>query len=191
MGVTRTPRARRSAPKLPLALTGTPGTGKSRTARELASRWKVIEVSDLAVLRRAGRRRGRSTEVDVPALRRSLRSRPGPDLLVGHLAHLLTVSGAIVLRCQPVVLRRRLGRARRGTPRDRQANFVVEAVDLILREAREAGLPVWELDTTGRRPREVAREVERILVSRPPPRSAGVAWLSDPAVTAHLLDRPR
>jgi broad-specificity NMP kinase len=95
-----------------------------------------------------------------------------------------------VLRCHPLVLRARLASAGRGTPRERQENFVAEAIDLVAREARERELPVWEIDTTRRSPRSVAREVERILRSRGTARSRTIDWLADPRVTAHLLDRP-
>jgi adenylate kinase len=131
-------------------------------------------------------------EVELRKLRRSLSAGPAPPpaVLVGHLAHLLPVEGAIVLRCHPLVLRARLASARRGSPADRQENFVAEAIDLVAREARERRLPVWEIDTTRRTPRSVAHDVERILQTRGRVRSRTIDWLADPRVTAHLLDRP-
>jgi len=173
-----------------IALTGTPGTGKSRVALLLRDRWDVEEAADLALRAGAGRRLARGTEVDIAPLSRRMRSRslPLPELVVGHLAHLLPVSGAVVLRCRPDVLRARLARAGRGTRSERQSNFVAEAVDLVLREALDRGLVVWELDTTDRRPQEIAREVDRLLRERPPAKRIPVDWLADPRVTAHLLD---
>ncbi len=176
----------------PIALTGTPGTGKSRVARELDPSWSATEVGDLAVEWGLGRRRHGQVRVDLARLRRALvrSDGPSPGVLVGHLAHLLPVEGAIVLRCHPLVLRSRLAAAGRGTPVERQENFVVEAIDLVAREARARGLPTWQIDTTRRGPRSVAREVERILRLRPSGRGARVDWLADARVTAHLLDRP-
>jgi broad-specificity NMP kinase len=177
-----------------VALTGTPGAGKSTVAALLAPRFTVVEVAALALSHGCGRRRGGSVVVDLPRLRRSLR-RPGAaapaDVLVGHVAHLLPVREAIVLRCHPRRLLARLGRARRGTPADRFANFVSEATDAVLQEALDAGVPVYEIDTTGRTPRSVAVEVARRLTHPGPPRFGLVDWLRDRAVTAHLLDRPR
>ncbi len=112
-------------------------------------------------------------------------------MLVGHLAHLLPVSGVIVLRCHPVILERRLRRAHRGSARDRRANYVAEAIDLVAREASERGLPIWQVDTSRSTVAGVARSVERLLRTRPGPTRRAVDWLSDSHVTAHLLDRPR
>jgi len=176
-----------------IALTGTPGTGKSSVARRLAGRFRVVEVRDLARKVGAVRRRGASVEVDLDALSRAVR-RPatvgGPELIVGHLAHLLPLKDAIVLRCHPDELRARLRRARRGTSADRQSNYVCEATDSILIEARRLGRRVFEIDTTNRTVEAVARGVARRLRGQDPARSKPVDWLADPAVTAHLLDRP-
>lgn len=131
--------------------------------------------------------------VDLGRLRLTLVREPGrrPDVLVGHLAHLLPVDGIVVLRCHPLELRRRLTGARRGRPADRQSNYVTEAVDVVLHEALERGVPVWEVDTSHRNPRAVAGRVARILEGVVPPFRAHVDWLKDPRVTEHLLDGGR
>jgi len=160
-------------------------------ARRLARRWSVVEVADLARLHGAARRLPRGLEVDLVRLRRALRGRralAGVDLVVGHLAHLLPVREAIVLRCHPRELERRLRRAHRGHRSDRRANLVSEAVDLVLVEAAERGLRVYEIDTTGRTVADVAGEVDQRLRRGGRSRQGLVDWLGDPAVTAHLLD---
>jgi adenylate kinase len=174
-----------------VALTGTPGVGKTSVGRRLAGRWTVVEVSELARQRgAAGRTRG-GVEVDLRRLQAKLR-RPGAwgriDVVVGHLAHLLPVRAAIVLRCHPRELARRLARARRGSVSDRAANYVSEALDLVLAEAIGARLPVVEVDTTGRTARDVADDVDRRLRGSRPWRRPTVDWLADRSVTAHLLD---
>ncbi len=175
-----------------MALTGTPGTGKSTVARALASRWLCVEVSGLAAGLGAARPARSGLEVDLDRLGRLL-ARPdayaGARVVVGHLAHLLPVRRAIVLRCRPVELARRLARARRGRPADRRANFVSEALDGILAEALKAGLAVQEVDTTGRTVRDVAHEVDRRLRRAGRTRPGRVDWLADPTVTAQLLER--
>jgi adenylate kinase len=111
-------------------------------------------------------------------------------VVVGHLAHLLPIRDAIVLRCRPDVLVRRLRSAHRGSAADRRENFLSEALDVVLGEAEGLGRKVWEVDTTGRTVAAVAREVESILAHRPRAARARVDWLPDPRVAAHLLDPP-
>lgn len=174
-----------------VALTGTPGTGKSAVAAALVGRLRSIEVAELAQAHRAGRAVTGGVEVDLPRLRAELRGRPGfagVDLVVGHLAHLLPLRDVIVLRCQPEKLRRRLAYARRGTVADRRENFIAEAVDVVLLEALRWHRRVWEVDTTDRSVVEVSGEVARRVRRRGPPSYGSVDWLSDPTVTAHLLD---
>jgi len=177
---------------VPVAITGTPGTGKSAVGRELARSLRVVEVAALARKRGAARTVGGHLEVDVDRLVRSLRrdrTLERYDAIVGHLAHLLPVSQAIVLRCHPTELLRRLRRARRGTADDRQENFVCEATDIVLAEAIATGRPVFEVDTTHRSPISVAREVRLRIARGGRSRIGSVDWLSDRQVTAHLLDR--
>jgi adenylate kinase len=165
--------------------------GKSAVAGRLASRWRVAEVSDLARRERSARRVRGGWEVDLPRLRRRLRGShalEGIDLVVGHLAHLLPVRAVVVLRCHPKLLARRLARARRGSASDRAANVLSEAIDVVLLEALDRKLPVYEVDTTGRRVDDVAREVKGYLRRGGRPRWGVVDWLADPEVTAHLLD---
>ncbi len=184
---------RRPSPR-PVALTGTPGTGKSTVARSLRDRHRAIEVSELALAVGAGRRRGRSVEVDLDRLDARwadfLADSP-VDLVVGHLSHLLPVREIVVLRCHPLELERRLRRARRGTAIDRRENVVAEATDVVLLEAVRPGRRVWEIDTTGLSVDAVARAVHRRFRGRGPSDFGAIDWLADPAVTAHLLDRPR
>ncbi len=176
----------------PVALTGTPGTGKSTVGDRLRRRLRVVEVAELAREHGAARGSGRHVEVDLTRLNRSLR-RPGAldgvDLVVGHLAHLLPVGEAIVLRCHPVELLGRLRRARRGTATDRHENFVCEATDVVLLEALDLRPSVFEIDTTARPVETVVREVRRRLAAGGPSRVGIVDWLADPRVTRHLLGR--
>lgn len=176
----------------PVALTGTPGTGKSAVSRRLAPAWRVVEVADLARRTGTARKVRGGVEVDLSRLARALRAPDalaGVDVVVGHLAHLLPVREAIVLRCHPRELGRRLARARRGSRADRDANVVCEALDLVSFEASLRTLPVFEVDTTGKRVADVAREVDRRLRRGGRPRRGAVDWLADRSVTAHLLDR--
>jgi adenylate kinase len=173
------------------ALSGTPGTGKTTVARLLARERSTVEVGDLALRSGWGRRGTHGVEVDLRGLRRELRRRPrvfGADLVVGHLAHLLPVRDVIVLRCQPVELGRRLESSGRGDLKSRHENLLAEALNVVTAEAVARRRTVFEVDTTGRTPARVAREVSDWLAGERRPQWGRVDWLRDPAVTEHLLD---
>ncbi len=121
-----------------------------------------MEVKDLAEAE--GLARG--DEVDIDALAPRL---PAPEgvttILVGHFSHLLPVDLAIVLRCHPETLRRRLDA--QGWPAGKvRDNVEAEAVDYVTVEAVELGREVCEVDTTQRSIPQVADAVEGILTGR-------------------------
>lgn len=175
-----------------VALTGTPGTGKSSVAKILSHRWPVEEVAALAPRLGAARSTPTGVEVDLRRLRTRLeRDLPSRAVWVGHLAHLLPVRDVVVLRCHPLELLRRLDRAERGSRYDRVENVAAEATDVVLLEALGLRRRVWEVDTTSRGLRSVAAEVARLLARRPPPAYGRVDWLADPRVTDYLLRSDR
>jgi adenylate kinase len=174
----------------PVALTGTPGTGKTAIAHQLARTLRFREVGELAHELGCARAEHDGWRVDLPRLRRALRDRrklADIDLVVGHLAHLLPIRDVIVLRCHPEELLRRLRRDRRGSAHDRAENYVAEATDVVLLEAIGATRRVWELDTTGRSVENAAAMVARRWRRRGRSAYGKTDWLADPEVTAHLL----
>lgn len=174
----------------PIALTGTPGTGKTAIARCLAGTLRCREVGKLANELGCARRGQPGWRVDLPRLRRVLRDRrhlEGIDLVVGHLAHLLPIRDTVVLRCHPEELLRRLRRARRGSAIDRSENYVAEATDVVLCEALGLRRRVWEVDTTRQSVEGAAALVARRWRTRGRPAYGEIDWLADPRVTAHLL----
>ncbi len=155
-----------------VALTGTPGTGKSAVARVLESRgWPVVALdrllrSDRHFLPRDRTRRTRVVDLGKVGrdLGRLLPPHGGPVILVSHLAHLLPVRESFVLRCRPGVLGTRL--RRRGWSKAKVTeNVAAEALDVILWEAvaRLGKAHVGEAGTNGRRPEEVASDMEAFL----------------------------
>lgn len=131
--------------------------------------------------------------MDLELAGRWLRSAGGRkvEVVVGHLAHLLPIRDVVVLRCHPRELAGRLSRSRPGRAAELRENLLAETMDVILLEALVRRRRIWEIDTTGRAPESVAREVERRLRHRGPPAYGRVDWLADPWVTEHLLDWSR
>lgn len=148
-------------------------------------------MGDLALALGLGQRGREGVEVDLPRLRRRLRANParfGASVVVGHLAHLLPVRDVIVLRCQPVELGDRLATAHRGDRRSRHENMLAEALNVVTAEAVAGRRTVFEVDTTGKTPGHVAREVSAWLRGPRRPNWGRVDWLRDPSVTEHLLE---
>jgi adenylate kinase len=146
-----------------VALTGTPGTGKTVCASLLASRgFNVISVKEWAEVHAAASKGGNGAEIDVEKLSRALEETEGTTIVEGHLAHLLPNGICIVLRCHPDVMRERL--ANRGYTEEKlRENMEAEAIDLILAEAVELCDRVFEVDTTELALAEVADAIESII----------------------------
>src|SRR5213596_4354638 len=149
-----------------VAVTGTPGTGKTSACEVLSARGYVVVDLD-KIARREGLIVGRdaargSDEVDVDALREGLRIPAKVAFLTSHYSHRMDVNLAVVLRCRPSVLRARL-EARGWPPEKVRENVEAEAIDVSLQEA-VARLPfVYEIDTTTLTAEQTANTVLGIL----------------------------
>src|SRR5437016_8576534 len=166
-----------------VAVTGTPGTGKTSACEVLSARGYVgVGLDEIA--RREGVIVGRdaargSDEVDVEALREGLRIPAKVAFLRSHYSHRMDVNLAVVLRCRPSVLRARL--EARGWPSEKvRENVEAEAIDVILQEA-VARLPfVFEVDTTSTTASETAEAILAILQGKTKGHEPGtVDWASE------------
>lgn len=161
-----------------LAVTGTPGTGKT-SATELLD-LPVIHLND--VVREEGLWSERDEErdtlvVDLDACREHLGDWEG--VLESHLAHHFEADRVAVLRCRPDELERRL--LDRGESAAKAAeNRESEALDVILGEAvAEHGTErVYEIDTTDLTPEEVAAELVAVAAGERAPSAGEVDFLA-------------
>jgi len=148
-----------------IALTGTPGVGKTTTAEILRKRgYKVLSVNELAeefdcII---GEEHGCKI-VDVEELAEKVKElRNGLVILEGHLSHLLNPDMIIVLRCNPLELKKRL--ESKGWSEEKVLeNVEAELTDVILIEALDGSENVYEIDTTNLSAEEVADIVEMII----------------------------
>ena len=149
-----------------LAVTGTPGTGKTTATEQLAADIdaEIIHLNDairefdLYSERDADRD---SLVTDLDAVRDHLGEWTG--ILESHLAHHVDADRVVVLRCEPSVLEARL--LERGDPAEKaRENAESEALDVVLSEAVDRHGPdaVYEIDTTDRAPEWVASEIRAI-----------------------------
>jgi len=163
-----------------VAVTGTPGTGKTTATERLDSSLCVVHLND--VIREEGLTTGTDEErdslvADLDAVDDWLAGRE--DVLVeSHLAHHLDVDRVVVLRCHPEELERRFDE--RGEPAAKaQENAESEALDVILAEAvaGHGTENVYEIDTTDRAPDEVATAIEAVLEGARDPSAGTVSFI--------------
>jgi adenylate kinase len=146
-----------------IAITGTPGTGKTAVAGVLRKRGYAIEsLAELAKGMGASRKMKGEAVIDTQAMVRKLRGRRRRLIVEGHLSHWLGPELCMVLRGSPKTLRWRL--AGRGYSKGKvQENVEAEAIDSILVESLENCDDVREIDTSSRRPVKVADCVAEII----------------------------
>jgi adenylate kinase len=163
-----------------VAVTGTPGTGKTTATERLDTDLDVVHLND--VIEREELTTGRDDErdslvADLDAVQEWLGDRVGV-LVESHLAHHLDADRVVVLRCHPEQLEARLGERGESEASARE-NAESEALDVILSEAVERhGLDsVYEIETTDRSPDAVAAEIERVVDGNREPSAGEVSYV--------------
>jgi adenylate kinase len=147
-----------------VALTGTPGTGKSTIAELVDAGFKLVHVNELI---KEGYNLGMDDErncliADLPKLSKYVKAIKGDVILEGHTSHLLPVDIIIVLRASPSALRERL-KSRGWSDAKVKENIEAEALDIILVEAIETNKKVYEIDTTNMSPMQVRDAVLEVI----------------------------
>jgi adenylate kinase len=155
-----------------VAITGTPGTGKTSVTRLLHTNgYLTMELNDIIWRHNCilGYDHTRETyEIDVDKLNFHVRAeaknllgaRDGTDAILfldSHLSHLLStelIDIVIVLRCHPSALARRLEAHGYKSGKIRE-NLEAEALAVISCEATEMHKRVYEIDTTHINPQNI------------------------------------
>ncbi|HVP96988.1 adenylate kinase family protein [Methanoregula sp.] len=160
-------------------ITGTPGTGKSTIADELARRGhKVVHITEITPPYVLGKDPERDTQI-INTDRMADEFVPFDGFVEGHFAHLLPCDRVVVLRLRPDLLADRL--AARGYPAEKvRENRDAEALDVCLIETVEHYGPseVFELDTTGLDPGACADAIERFYRGEVPASFGSIDWSS-------------
>ncbi len=163
-----------------VAVTGTPGTGKTTATETLDTDLDVVHLNEVireeGLYERIDEDRD-SVVVDLDAASDWLEDRD--DVVIdSHLAHHFDADRVVVLRCRPDVLEERL--IERGEAEASAAeNAESEALDVILSEAVDAhGVEfVYEIEATDRTPEEVATEIQAVVDGEREPSAGTVSYI--------------
>ncbi|MDR0198909.1 MAG: adenylate kinase family protein [Methanomassiliicoccaceae archaeon] len=137
-----------------IAMTGTPGTGKTAIASKLRGLGEEVidlnrHIEENGLKERLDRKRD-TYSVDAEKLNGSVRELIKKDrntFLDGHLSHFLECDIIIVIRCNPSILHERL--MKRNYSRQKiSENVQAEALDVILCESTGSDAHVFEIDNT-------------------------------------------
>jgi len=152
-----------------IAITGTPGTGKTAVASKLRELGEYVidlhqYIEEKGLKERFDKKRD-TYNVDADKLNRSLKDNLRSDanvFLEGHLSHFLDCDIIIVIRCRPSVLYERL-KKRNYAEQKISENVQAEALDVILCESADSDAHVFEIDNTSCTPEESALTVRSIV----------------------------
>jgi adenylate kinase len=148
-----------------VALSGTPGTGKTAVATVLKKQgYSIVHLHRFAKENHciAGVDTKRNSQlIDMVKLDKAIQKNFTTDALVffdGHIGHLLnTMDKVILLRCHPKELEKRLLKKKWSAKKIRE-NVDAETIDIILCEAveRHPSDDIFEIDTTKKTVEEIA-----------------------------------
>ena len=148
-----------------VAITGTPGTGKTSVSTILRQRGHdVLDMTQYIKdngLREEYDAERDTYDVDVERLNDCLADYDNV-IFEGHLAHFMDVDSVIVLRCHPDVMKGRL-EARGYSEEKVRENIQAEVLDVILFEAVESGIPTFSVDTSHGIVERTADEIEDVM----------------------------
>jgi len=166
-------------------ITGTPGTGKSTVADELARRgYRVVHITDIVQPYETGRDPERDTQL-IDTDRMADEFMPFDGFVEGHFAHLLPCDRIVVMRLRPDELVARL--TARGYSKEKIGeNRDAEALDVCLIETVEQYEPyqILELDTTGKSPAACAATIEQFYRGEIPASFGTLDWLAFAGVSS-------
>jgi adenylate kinase len=160
-------------------ITGTPGTGKSMIADELARRGHtVVHITDTVGPYVDGDDEKRDVQV-IDVDRWAAEFVPVDGFVEGHFAHLLPCDRVVVLRCRPDELKARLARRKYREAKIRE-NVEAEAIDSCLIETVEEHDPshIFEFDTTGHDAPYCAERIEQFVKGEIPADFGHIDWSS-------------
>lgn len=162
--------------RIVIAVTGTPGTGKTAVAKELAKNgWLYLELNKFVARKKLYTgfdKKRKSWIVNEKKLERFAKNfvvaHPEKNIVIdSHVSHILPekfFSAVFVLRCNPVVLEKRLKKKRWKKEKIRE-NLEAEIIGLIEWEAKQMQRNIFSINSSGSA-KSVAKKILKILRSK-------------------------
>ncbi len=158
-----------------IALTGTPGTGKTSVAQKLKTQGiQILSLNDLALSQNfiEGKDKKRGSHIlDLDRinsyLQKNVEIQSNPTIIEGHATHWLTQpEWIIILRCHPKELQKRL-HTKQWKKVKISENVEAEILDIILCEATEIhpANKLIEIDTTEKTIQDVSKIILNLINS--------------------------
>lgn len=163
-----------------IALTGTPGTGKTSVSKLLAKKlgYKILELNKEIRKNKlySGYDKKRKTYIaDMNKINRFLNRKTNTEnwIIDSHLSHFFKNDFVIVLRCEPNEIKRRL-KGKRWDKEKIRENFEAELIGVISYEARQRNKKVCDIDTTNKSINSVVKDVLKALKEN---KSKTIDWI--------------
>lgn len=150
-----------------LAISGTPGTGKTAVAKQLSKKlgWETIELNKLAKEKDlfSGYDEKRKCDiVDVDRVDEEIKKIKNDVIIESHFAHDIRSDAIVILRTNPAELRKRL--EKKDWKKEKiEENILAEIMEVCLSEAMETDRKVVQINTTKYTPEKAANEIIKKL----------------------------
>ena len=160
-----------------ISVTGTPGTGKTKVAKELALlfSYTYLELNKLAEKLVTGIDRERGSKI-VDTERLGKLEIPDNSVVDGHLSQFLQADVIVVLRTRPDVLKERISKRSWRKEKIRE-NVEAEILGVCSSEAIETGAKVLEVDTSEKEPVDIAKDIKALIDNNKV--TEDIDWLED------------
>ncbi|MEM5776835.1 MAG: adenylate kinase family protein [Candidatus Aenigmatarchaeota archaeon] len=147
-----------------IAITGTPGVGKTTVSKLLAKElnYKYISLNQIAKKTKAYigyDKIMQSKIVDIKKIQKELKKIKGNYILDGHFSHEFDVDLIFILRCRPDILEKRLRKRYKKNKKKVQENIDAEILGVISAEVFYKNKKFYEIDVTGKKPKEIIKEI--------------------------------